>query len=165
MKIIKSKEFDIVAGKGLEPTPEQLQEGDIAVNYLAGHERIFMKNSNGEIVQFEPYPKNASLNDYNLVFELCNLPIDKRMILAIYDGYLGDSGEYGRLLNLSAMPPAGTEIHIVIIGANSPIVIDTDNPDVPIQVVDGNEIIESNDSVIEVNLISNGKMVLARSIF
>lgn len=168
MKIIKSKEFDLATRQGLAPTPEQLEAGDIAVNYLAGHERIYMKNSEGEIVEFEPTSKAASANDFNVAYELFNLPIDKRLIVVPY-GAVEESypfGGCGEILTLSAMPPAGTEIHVVILNmvGSVSVVIDTSDPNVPIIPTD-NEIIESDSSVIEINLISNGTFVLARSIF
>ena len=39
---------------GKTPTADQLQWGEVAVNYAAGGERLFMKNSSGDVISFLP---------------------------------------------------------------------------------------------------------------
>lgn len=37
-----------------KPMPNQMVEGEIAMNYLEGYERLYIKNSNGDVVTFYP---------------------------------------------------------------------------------------------------------------
>lgn len=39
---------------GKTPTADQLQWGEVAVNYAAGSERLFVKNSSGDVISFLP---------------------------------------------------------------------------------------------------------------
>ncbi len=39
--------------EGKQPTPSQLNLGEIAVNFAAGNEHLFIKNSNNEVVSFD----------------------------------------------------------------------------------------------------------------
>ena len=47
------------------PTSEQIEYGEIAVNYAKGHETIAFKNDNGEIVEIKPQASlRVDLEDY-----------------------------------------------------------------------------------------------------
>lgn len=43
----------VIDGKGVTPSPSQLADGEIAVNYATGHEAIFLRNDSNEIVTFK----------------------------------------------------------------------------------------------------------------
>lgn len=49
-----------------QPTTDQIDYGEIAVNYADGYERLFIKNSSNEIIDFKngEYIDNA-LNNHN----------------------------------------------------------------------------------------------------
>ena len=55
-KILNKRSNDVVTDGGVEtpkkPTSSQLDNGEIAVNYHKGTERLFMKNDNDEVVEF-----------------------------------------------------------------------------------------------------------------
>lgn len=45
--------------------PEDLAEGEIAISLKSGHEGLFIKNNNGEFVEFKPYnPDSQSITKY-----------------------------------------------------------------------------------------------------
>lgn len=46
---------------GIKPNAEDLENGEIAINYAAGEEKLFTKNNLGEVVSF---PSESSLVDY-----------------------------------------------------------------------------------------------------
>lgn len=46
---------------GKEPLPLSLQYGEIAVSYAEGYERLYIKNSNDDIIEFEPANRNKNL--------------------------------------------------------------------------------------------------------
>ena len=53
-------------GGAKQPTTDQIDYGEIAVNYADGYERLFIKNSSNEIIDFKngEYIDNA-LNNHN----------------------------------------------------------------------------------------------------
>ncbi len=57
-KILNKRSNAVVTEEGVEtpkkPTSSQLDNGEIAVNYHKGTERLFMKNDNEEVVDFIP---------------------------------------------------------------------------------------------------------------
>ena len=55
-KKVLNKRSNVVLGDGRPkiPTAEQMEYGEIAINYAAGNETISLKNSNNEIVAFSP---------------------------------------------------------------------------------------------------------------
>ena len=65
-KILNKRSNDVVTDGGIEspkkPTSSQLDNGEIAVNYHKGTERLFMKNDNEEVVDF--IPKNEVEANY-----------------------------------------------------------------------------------------------------
>ena len=68
-KIIHKRSCDIVDGKPKIPTSDQLQHGELALNYVANGETIIMKNSDDNIVEFksESY-YNDKFNDIDSKF-------------------------------------------------------------------------------------------------
>ena len=52
MKVINKKSSIVIEGHPKMPTSEQLEYGEIAVNYADGHETLAIKNSANDIVQF-----------------------------------------------------------------------------------------------------------------
>jgi hypothetical protein len=65
-EIIHKRSCDIVDGKPKLPTSEQLQHGELALNYAANGETIIMKNSDDNIVEFKSESYYADrFNDIN----------------------------------------------------------------------------------------------------
>ena len=52
MRVVNKKSSIVIENQPKMPTPEQLEYGEIAVNYADGHETLAIKNSNNEIVKF-----------------------------------------------------------------------------------------------------------------
>ena len=50
----KSTNIDTQNTCPVAPSPMELYEGEIAINYAKGHETLFIKNNNDEIVFFKP---------------------------------------------------------------------------------------------------------------
>ena len=65
-KILNKRSNAVVTEEGVDtpkkPTSSQLDNGEIAVNYHKGTERLFMKNDNDEVVEF--VPKNEVENHF-----------------------------------------------------------------------------------------------------
>ena len=65
-KILNKRSNAVVTEEGVDtpkkPTSSQLDNGEIAVNYHKGTERMFMKNDNDEVVEF--VPKNEVENHF-----------------------------------------------------------------------------------------------------
>lgn len=53
---------------GATPTQESLYDGEIAVGSKAGEEKLFIKNTNKEIVTFEPLVKMTT-DDIDLIWD------------------------------------------------------------------------------------------------
>lgn len=53
LRVYNKSSKAIVDGKPKSPTPEQLEFGEIAINYAKGHETIFFKNSQGEVIPYK----------------------------------------------------------------------------------------------------------------
>lgn len=62
----KKKALLLQRGGPKQPTTDQIDYGEIAVNYADGYERLFIKNSSNEIIDFKngEYIDNA-LNNHN----------------------------------------------------------------------------------------------------
>ena len=73
-KILNKRSNDVVTDGGVEtpkkPTSSQLDNGEIAVNYHKGTERLFMKNDNEEVVDFISKDKTEEVVDTKINEEL-----------------------------------------------------------------------------------------------
>ena len=64
--VCHKRSSDATDGIPKQPTTDQIDYGEIAVNYADGYERLFIKNSSNEIIDFKngEYIDNA-LNNHN----------------------------------------------------------------------------------------------------
>ena len=73
-KILNKRSNAVVTEEGVEspkkPTSSQLDNGEIAVNYHKGVERMFMKNDNDEVVEFVSKDKTEEVVDTKINEEL-----------------------------------------------------------------------------------------------
>ena len=62
LKHLRSREHTHIGDEVIpvKPLPGQMEVGEIAMNYLAGYERIFIKNSDDEVVSFYPNGEGGS---------------------------------------------------------------------------------------------------------
>ena len=62
LKHLRSKEHTHIGDEVIpvKPLPRQMEIGEIAMNYLAGYERIYIKNSDDEVVSFYPNGEGGS---------------------------------------------------------------------------------------------------------
>ena len=51
-KILLKRSSALSGGTAKQPTPQDIDSGELAMNYADGYESLFIKNSNGEIVKF-----------------------------------------------------------------------------------------------------------------
>ena len=145
-------------GKPKIPTAEQLNYGEIAINYNAGTETISFKNSNNEIVALSVSQaiSDATFNNgHNAVSSVTDIPISKRLAIATISSH--DS------LTLAATPPDGREIHV--------IVNNTADRDILITMPSGSNYVKmSGDPLIvpalsytDINVISDGTKMYIRA--
>ena len=145
-------------GKPKIPTAEQLNYGEIAINYNAGTETISFKNSNNEIVALSVSQaiSDATFNNgHNAVSSVTDIPISKRLAIATISSH--DS------LTLAATPPDGREIHV--------IVNNTADRDILITMPSGSNYVKMSGDTLtvpalsytDINVISDGNKMYIRA--
>lgn len=146
-------------GKPKIPTAEQLNYGEIAINYNAGTETISFKNSNKEIVAFNVSQaiSDATFNNgHNAVSSVAGIPVSKRLVIATING----NGSF----TLASTPADGREIHVIVHNTNS--------SDIEITIPSGSNYVNmsggtltvAGSSYADINVISDGTNMYIRAL-
>ena len=146
-------------GKPKIPTAEQLDYGEIAINYNAGTETISLKNSNNEIVALSVSQaiSDATFNNgHNAVSSVTGIPVSKRLAIAT----ISNNGSF----TLASTPADGREIHV--------IVHNTSASDIEITMPSGSNYVKMSgdtltvaaSSYADINVISDGTNMYIRAL-
>lgn len=141
------------------PTADQLNYGELAINYNAGKETISFKNSNNEIVALSVSQaiSDATFNNgHNAVSSVTGIPVSKRLAIAT----ISNNGSF----TLASTPADGREIHV--------IVHNTSGSDIEITMPSGSNYVKmsgdtltvAGSSYADINVISDGTNMYIRAL-
>ena len=141
------------------PTADQLNYGELAINYKDGKETISFKNSNNEIVALSVSQtiSDATFNNgHNAVSSVTGIPVSKRLAIAT----ISNNGSF----TLASTPADGREIHV--------IVHNTSGSDIEITMPSGSNYVKmsgdtltvAGSSYADINVISDGTNMYIRAL-
>ena len=84
-KVLLKRSASLVSGKPVLPTTSNIEQGELAINYAAGHETISTKNSNNQIVTFSS--DDALLDKIGLAYD----ETSEELFVRGLGGYTGGS--------------------------------------------------------------------------
>ena len=141
------------------PTADQLNYGELAINYNDGKETISFKNSNNEIVALsvsQTISDTTFNNGHNAVSSVTGIPVSKRLAIAT----ISNNGSF----TLASTPADGREIHV--------IVHNTSGSDIEITMPSGSNYVKmsgdtltvAGSSYADINVISDGTNMYIRAL-
>lgn len=117
--------------------PQDLEFGEIAVAYSSGYERLFIKNSSNEIVEFRPYKVDTS--------QIKMGAMSNNGTIQSVNGYCSITYPYDTIRKLTGVNPAQYSVCIVreIVSGmqrnDAEIVFDNENKELTIKIPSGGD--------------------------